>query len=546
MTLLVGCGDVGAGAATASAGSASSTNGETSGGNAETGGGTDNGTSEGSDSTGDTKFDLPPDTTTGATGDVVCQGDGGGGDDGGGPGDCKDKAEPGSFEAAIQWTFDAPGEPQSYVIPLVANFTDDDGDGKIDVCTDIPDVVVVANGAYALSNARGHIYVLDGKTGALHFKIAHEVDACVTPALGDIDGDGMVELVTAVPGDYLIAFEHDGTRKWQSEDLWLNIEALCSSIALADLDNDGDVEIIAGTRVYDHTGKHLWTTGVGYDMDYNPATAVADLDGDGDLEVVLGHAAYHHDGSEYYLAADVAIGFPQIVNLDGDPEPEVLVTGKNGLTMLEHTGQVKYLGLRPTGDAVGISTWVRPAAVHDFDGNGVAEFATSSALHYTVYNGDATVVWSSVVEDKSGSAGGTAFDFLGDGKAEAMYADEYNFSIFDDKGVPYFEVPRSSATTYEYPTVADLDNDGSAEVAVVSMIGILGEQTSPTLQVIRDVQDRWIPARRIWNQHTYHVTNVHEDGRIPQFEQPSWKQLNTFRTQAQISPGGVCKPEPEG
>ena len=25
---------------------------------------------------------------------------------------------------------------------------------------------------------------------------------------------------------------------------------------------------------------------------------------------------------------------------------------------------------------------------------------------------------------------------------------------------------------------------------------------------IRDVQDRWIQPRRIWNQHTYHVTNV--------------------------------------
>ena len=63
------------------------------------------------------------------------------------------------------------------------------------------------------------------------------------------------------------------------------------------------------------------------------------------------------------------------------------------------------------------------------------------------------------------------------------------------------------------------------------------------VQAIRDMDDRWIPARRIWNQHTYHVTNVREDGTIPQLEPPSWESLNTFRTQAQVSAGGgVCKP----
>ena len=56
-----------------------------------------------------------------------------------------------------------------------------------------------------------------------------------------------------------------------------------------------------------------------------------------------------------------------------------------------------------------------------------------------------------------------------------------------------------------------------------------------------------MPARRIWNQHTYHVTNIREDGTVPQYEPPSWKDLNTFRTQAQIlSGGGVCVPDPEG
>jgi len=427
--------------------------------------------------------------------------------------------------------------------PLVANLTDDNGDGHIDPCSDVPDVVVLAAPD---QNTAGHIYVLDGATGALHVKIATALDPTIDPAIGDIDGDGLPEIVAAAKPARLVAFEHDGTPKWVSPSPWLG-GTYISAVALADLDNDGDVEIIGAAHVYDHAGQLLWSAANGYtDLVSSNATAAADLDGDGDLEVVLGHSAYHHDGSEYYSVPGMTNGFPQIANLDGDANPEVLVTNRFGLTMLEHDGQVKYKDLTPTGIPGGLSTaWIRPATVHDFDGNGVAEFATSSASSYTVYNADASIVWSAPVQDGSGIAAGTAFDFLGDSKAEAMYADEVNFFIYNDKGTPYLSVPRSSQTATEYPTVADVDNDGSAEIVVVSMIGRGTPQTAPTVQVIRDIQDRWIQARRIWNQHTYHVTNVLEDGRIPQFEKASWTGLNTFRTQAQINTGGgTCQPPP--
>ena len=97
----------------------------------------------------------------------------------------------------------------------------------------------------------------------------------------------------------------------------------------------------------------------------------------------------------------------------------------------------------------------------------------------------------------------------------------------------------------EYPVVADVDNDGSAEIVVGSSHPYVysGEPNPyPTVQVLEDAQSRWIQARRIWNQHTYHVSNVREDGTIPQFEPRSWEGLNTFRTNAQIEGGGICDP----
>jgi hypothetical protein len=456
-------------------------------------------------------------------------------------GDCEESAPPDAFEPDIQWDWWGPnGEVESLVPPLVANLTDDNDDGEIDLC-DIPDVVVVAT---AFPNS-AHIYVLDGLTGQLHFQVPMGVAWSITPAIGDIDDDGLPEIVAAIGpgfsgGGQIVAFEHDGTHIWTNDAIWTHSQG--GSIALADLDNDGDVEIMGDRTVVDHLGNTVFVAPAQSGAPANTAVTAADLDGDGDLEVVLGQSAYHHDGTQVYANSSIPAGFPQIGNLDGDPQPEILVSHDGGITCLEHDGTIKYLSANPDGT----SPAFRPAAIHDFDGDDTAEFAVSSSSVYSVYETTPSVLWSAPITDSSGWSGGTAFDFDGDGVAEAMYADEQNLFIFDGAGMPLLSVPRSARTLAEYPVVADVDNDGSAEIIVVSDAGFDNNQTAPTVQVIRDVEDRWIQARRIWNQHTYHVTNVREDGTIPQFEAPNWETLNTFRTNAQIEGGEICQPDPQG
>jgi hypothetical protein len=102
--------------------------------------------------------------------------------------------------------------------------------------------------------------------------------------------------------------------------------------------------------------------------------------------------------------------------------------------------------------------------------------------------------------------------------------------------------PRTSITVQELPVVADVNNDGSAEIVVVSNTAASGSE--PLVSVWGEELSRWVPARRIWNQHTYHVTNVGEDGSIPRTEVPTLRGLNTFRTNAQIEGGLICTPEP--
>jgi hypothetical protein len=458
-------------------------------------------------------------------------------DDSNGIGMCDDKAPPNSFEPELQWAWTGPdGDTFSIVSPLVGNLSDDNGDGAIDLC-DVPDVVVVASPSSGFPGSSGHIYLLNGSTGAQQLKIPTAVDATVTPALGDLDHDGIPEIVTVDPAGALYVFSHTGAVKVGPAGMWAG-DHYSGAIALADLDHDGSVEIVGGNTVWNSSGTVKWTA-PGAQASWN-ATTIADLDNDGFQEVVLGHAAYRHDGTQLYMS-NIAPGYPQVANLDGDPEPEVLVTNVNGLSLLEHDGTVKYQDLRPTGSPVGATTWLRPATIHDFDGDGKAEYAMSSANFYTLYNANGSIKWSTPVSDQSGIAAGTAFDFLGDGTAEAMYADEMFLFVFGPTGQPIFSMPRTSGTLTEYPVVADIDNDGSAEIVVVSN-QYPGTTPSPTVQVIKDKMDRWIQARRIWNQHTYHVTNVREDGTIPQNEVPSWTRLNTFRTNAQINGNGVCQP----
>jgi hypothetical protein len=457
-------------------------------------------------------------------------------------GDCSDEAPNDAFEPVTQWDFLGPaGFDQSIVTPLVVNMTDDNNDGAIDLC-DIPDVIVVAGPWMFSDTPPARIYVLDGETGVPHFSIDDEaVQWGGTPAVGDIDGDGLPEIVTSRPNGPapLVAFEHDGTLKWESAAMWTGAQS--SAVALADVDADGDVEIVAGHNLFDHDGNLLWSQPG--DPTYS-ASAAVDLDGDDQMEILTATAVFHNDGSLYWnVIGAVGFAFPSVANFDDDADPEVVYSTNDGVRLFEHDGTPVWGPIAPTGAAY---DWNRPINVHNYDLDPDAEFGAAEPTHYGIYNGDSSLVWSVAVADSSGQSGGTAFDFIGAGVAQAVYQDETHVYVFDDAGQTLMDIPYKSGTIIEYPTVADIDNDGSSEILVISNSGFVGGPVEFTVRAVRDTMDRWVQGRRIWNQHTYHVTNVREDGTIPQHEPHNWELLNTWRTQAQIEGGGVCLPDPAG
>jgi hypothetical protein len=316
-----------------------------------------------------------------------------------------------------------------------------------------------------------------------------------------------------------------------------------SSLSIADLDADGTPEIIGGRGVYNERGELEWSETRARDL---TSPAAVDLDDDGFLEVVWGHVASRHDGELYFenmevgsmdVGANTGRLFPAVADLDGDEEPEIVVSTPTAVYVLDHAGAT----LRSVPVTTPASTGF-PPAIADLDGDGTPEILVSDGDTYTAYRGDLSTLWEMPVNDASSVAAGTAFDFLGDGTAEAMYGDESQSWGFDGAtGAVVFMQPRTSGTMIEYPTIADVDNDGSADMVITS--DHFFNNDVPTLQVISDSMGRWIPARRIMNQDAYHVTNVNEDGTIPQHERPHWKHNNSFRAQAQIGDdGAVCMP----
>jgi len=53
--------------------------------------------------------------------------------------------------------------------------------------------------------------------------------------------------------------------------------------------------------------------------------------------------------------------------------------------------------------------------------------------------------------------------------------------------------------------------------------------------VFGDPKDSWVKTRTIWNQYSYHVTNIGRDGVVPKKEENNWTTagLNDYRTNVQ-------------
>lgn len=379
-------------------------------------------------------------------------------------------------------------------------------------------------------------------------------------AAGDLDGDGDSEIVGMGVDSGTFAFHHDGTLMWESAyptaiergTRWAR--TIGGAVSLADLEGDGTVEVIVGRTVLEgRTGAHRWTgsnvtTTRGANGSLGPISCVADLDDDGIQEIIAGRTAMRADGSVMWANEAAGDGLCAVADvIASNPGPEVVLASIGYLYVFDNlTGATLWERLI---EGRGTQALGGPPTIADFDGDGRAEIGVAHGSAYGVYDLDCTrrdpamgcraagVRWTAATEDDSSAAtGSSVFDFNGDGRAEVVYNDQFFLRIYDGAaGTELWRQPNSSRTRTENPVVVDVDNDGEAEIVVTAnaeawyLRNPRDRTTDPGVEIWGDARGRWVGARRIWNQHSYHITNISETGHVESPQAPGWSVLNAYR-----------------
>ena len=445
---------------------------------------------------------------------------------------CLSIIEAGNFDPVQEWAWTSSAQSSSHnqvmASPSVADL---DGDG-------MPEIVfnTFAGGSY---NSNGVVRAIHGDgSGEMVTITSPPTYPGSTPALGDLDGDGQLEIVSTSAGTGVHCWNNQGTHLWSAGNKK-------GDASIADLNADGSPEVLQGYNVISASGELLWAGDEESSHGRNKVSA-ADLDGDGFMELTLGGRAvspFTPDCPDVPCGATLWNsgadgGFTAVADITGNGKPDVVSVGGNHVTIRDGlTGaQAWSVSVPGTGGGAPI--------VADFDGDGGAEIGIAGKAFYTVYDGeDGSIIWSKGTQDKSSSrTGSSVFDFDGDGVAEVVYNDELTLRIYSGPtGEVIYSTPNGSGTLFEYPLVVDVDADNNAEIVVASNDYAYGNHHG--IRVFGDAIDHWVSTRRVWNQHAYHITNINQDGSVPVQEADSWVAHNTYRCNLQMDYDPLASPD---
>jgi hypothetical protein len=348
-----------------------------------------------------------------------------------------------------------------------------------------------------------------------------------SPAVGDLDGDGEPDIVVGFGSSLALrrhggiwAFRRDGTVLWKRTtkdfdgDGWR--DAVFSTPAIGDVDGDGDVEVAYGSwdgRVYlvdGATGKNHpdWPRFVRDTVWSSPA--LHDLDGDGKLEVIVGIDAhlegiptntpdggclhvFRFDGSElngFPVCVDQAMfSSPSIGDLDGDGLPDIVIgTGTYWPNRTHAVYAFRGDGSPLPGWPVGVDGQVSTSpALADLDGDGDLDVVVTSdasgpgrAFHVDAFDGSGVRLFASVVPHSfsgfSLSAGEPVIaDVTGDSAPEILLPTNTEVCVIaatgeqlTDDGSHDGRFSMYTPTGLSNVAVGDLDGDAIPEVVAVS------------------------------------------------------------------------------
>lgn len=381
------------------------------------------------------------------------------------------------------------------------------------------------NGTVEVVGAAYDVFALDGATGAPIWRVASGHDRSEPTAtnvgrtwpgvvIADVDADGQLEVVTAHGAGYVSVYDRNGYFKpgWPKRPTTYELRGL----AVYDVDNDGTLEIaVSGalpsatnTWVYEHDGtlRPGWpqitgTTGYAWGV-YNDNLAIGNLDADAAAEILVPSDVHYlaaYEANTTQVAASATFGSNKKwsqVGVYESPIPE-----QRGWAMCDGTRAESYRTNFATGAGV----------IADVNGDGVQEVVVTGTVYdcsveenrYTgvyIFRTDRTRFQSGswdwthppvdtgapLSEDylviESAMPDPVVADLDGDGVKEILFSanDGRVHAFWLDRtqhGAWPYSVYSATEGVYRYPSppvVADLDNDGQAEVIFTSWPQVAG------------------------------------------------------------------------
>ncbi|MFH1469073.1 MAG: FG-GAP-like repeat-containing protein [Pseudomonadota bacterium] len=374
-----------------------------------------------------------------------------------------------------------------------------DGDGQAEI---------------VLGTARGHLYVFE-PDGSLRAGFPVQQDPVdytdpdnildegffASPALGDLDGDGDLEIIAAGMDQLVYAWHHDATEVagWPVLAIhpdWTDHGArIVSSPAVGDLDGDGRDDVVISTNerldgddalVYAISGTGVYFPGWPVDL-YCPENEILPYVGEG-LPVSPALGDFDEDGLVEPVT-HAMIGYETVLDLDGS---ELLFTYKSR----------SFYGDNSNVSDSMILPFVNSPSLGDLTGDGIPDVVSGGAGFgylegmeddgHRIAHDHAVCAWDGrdgdflegfpqQIEDLQFFMNPAIADITGDGAMEVIAGSGgFMLHAWDEQGVEPAGWPKFTGQwVLASPAVGDIDGDGLYEVVVGTRSGWLFAWDTP-------------------------------------------------------------------